>query len=150
MEPKDGAFYFKDEVSEHGLVLLVQLSWRVAPPWRFILTLNIFTLSSILQLCSFSMWYNSSVVDDNFLEHMLHCWSTCFVLVCFCNVAGISLYSPQEFPRAVPSGTPSTSCWYFPVLLLLSRYRLSTVVYTLTQCSTLYYNTVQEDALLIP
>ena len=29
---KDGAFYLKDEVSAHGLVLLVQLSWRVAPP----------------------------------------------------------------------------------------------------------------------
>ena len=26
IEPKDGAFYFKDKVSEHGLVLLVQLS----------------------------------------------------------------------------------------------------------------------------
>ena len=26
IEPKDGAFYFKDEVSEHGLVLLVQLN----------------------------------------------------------------------------------------------------------------------------
>ena len=26
IEPKYGAFYFKDEVSEHGLVLLVQLS----------------------------------------------------------------------------------------------------------------------------
>ena len=23
---------------------------------------------------------------------------------------------PREFPRAAPSGTPSTSCWYFPVL----------------------------------
>ena len=22
----------------------------------------------------------------------------------------------REFPRAAPSGTPSTSCWYFPVL----------------------------------
>ena len=27
------AFYFKNKVSAHGLVLLVQLSWRVAPPW---------------------------------------------------------------------------------------------------------------------
>ena len=26
IEPKDGAFYLKDEVSVHGLVLLVQLS----------------------------------------------------------------------------------------------------------------------------
>ena len=28
-----------------------------------------------------------------------------------------------EFPRAAPSGTPSTSCWYFPVL---PSYRLGT------------------------
>ena len=26
IEPKDGTFYFKDEVSEHGLVLIAQLS----------------------------------------------------------------------------------------------------------------------------
>ena len=30
---KNGAFYLKDKVSAHGVVLLVQLSWRVAPPW---------------------------------------------------------------------------------------------------------------------
>ena len=34
IEPKYGAFYLKSEVSAHGLVLLVQLSWRVAPPWE--------------------------------------------------------------------------------------------------------------------
>ena len=32
MEPKYGAFNLKNEVSAHGLVLMVQLSWRVAPP----------------------------------------------------------------------------------------------------------------------
>ena len=31
---KNGAFYLKDEVSAHGLVLLVQLSWRVAHPYK--------------------------------------------------------------------------------------------------------------------
>ena len=35
IEPKYGAFYMKDEVSAHGLVLLVQMRWRVAPPWVF-------------------------------------------------------------------------------------------------------------------
>ena len=28
----------------------------------------------------------------------------------------IAIARSQEFPRAAPSGTPSTSCWYFPVL----------------------------------
>ena len=32
IEVKYDAIYFKNEVSAHGLVLLVQLSWRVAPP----------------------------------------------------------------------------------------------------------------------
>ena len=32
IEPKYGEFYLKNEVSAHGLNLLVQLSWRVAPP----------------------------------------------------------------------------------------------------------------------
>ena len=32
IEPKYGEFYLKNEVSAHGLVLLVQLSLRVAPP----------------------------------------------------------------------------------------------------------------------
>ena len=33
IEPKYGAFYLKNKVSAHGLVLLVQLSCRVAPPY---------------------------------------------------------------------------------------------------------------------
>ena len=33
IEPKYGAFSFKKNVSAHGLVLVVQLSWRVAPPY---------------------------------------------------------------------------------------------------------------------
>ena len=32
MEPKIGAFYSNNEVRVRNLVLLVQLSWRVAPP----------------------------------------------------------------------------------------------------------------------
>ena len=32
IEPKYGAFVLKNKVIAHGLVLLVQLSWRVAPP----------------------------------------------------------------------------------------------------------------------
>ena len=39
IEPKFGAFYLKNEVSAHGLYLLVQLSWRVAPPYPHILGL---------------------------------------------------------------------------------------------------------------
>ena len=36
IDPKDGALYLKNKVSTHGLVLLVQLSQRVAPPsWKF-------------------------------------------------------------------------------------------------------------------
>ena len=31
-KPKYGAFYLKNEFSAHGLALLFQLSWRVAPP----------------------------------------------------------------------------------------------------------------------
>ena len=34
IEPKYGEFYLKNKVSAHGLVLLVQLSWRVAPPYK--------------------------------------------------------------------------------------------------------------------
>ena len=34
IEPRYGAFYLTNEVSAHGLGLLVQLSWRVAPPFR--------------------------------------------------------------------------------------------------------------------
>ena len=34
-EPKYGAFYFNNKVSAHGLVLLVQLSWRVASYFEF-------------------------------------------------------------------------------------------------------------------
>ena len=33
VEPKYGAFNLKNEVSAHGLGLVVQLSWRVAPPY---------------------------------------------------------------------------------------------------------------------
>ena len=33
IEPRYGAFYLTNKVSAHGLGLLVQLSWRVAPPW---------------------------------------------------------------------------------------------------------------------
>ena len=32
IEPKYGAFYLKNKVSAYGLVLLVQLSLKVAPP----------------------------------------------------------------------------------------------------------------------
>ena len=32
IEPKYGEFYLKNKVSAHGLVLLVQLNQRVAPP----------------------------------------------------------------------------------------------------------------------
>ena len=32
IEPRYGAFYLTNKVSAHGLGLLVQLSWRVAPP----------------------------------------------------------------------------------------------------------------------
>ena len=34
IEPKYGAFYLKNKVSAHGLVLMVQLSRRVAPPYQ--------------------------------------------------------------------------------------------------------------------
>ena len=49
IEPKYGAFYLKNKVSVHGLVLLVQLSWRVAPPLRKNLFDYKFTLS--IPLC---------------------------------------------------------------------------------------------------
>ena len=34
IEPRYGVFYLTNEVSEHGLGLLVQLSQRVAPPFK--------------------------------------------------------------------------------------------------------------------
>ena len=34
IEAKFSAFYFKNKVSAHGLVLLGQLSWRVVPPCK--------------------------------------------------------------------------------------------------------------------
>ena len=34
LELKYGAFYLTTQVSAHGLGLLVQLSWRVAPPYK--------------------------------------------------------------------------------------------------------------------
>ena len=45
----------------------------------------------------------------------------------------------REFPRAAPSGTPSTSCWYFPVLPS-SRLGTDSVQYSTVQYSTVQYS----------
>ena len=51
IEPKYGAFYLKNEVSAHELVLLVQLSWRVAPP--FVLNEFVIHLATVLLVAFF-------------------------------------------------------------------------------------------------
>ena len=51
-------------------------------------------------------------------------------------------HSVKGFPRAAPSGTPLTSCWYFPVLPS-SRLGTDTIHYSAGQCSTIQSIVVQ-------
>ena len=63
IETKFGAFYLKNEVSANVLVLLVKLSWRVAPPYPHILGLALnqiflkFDQYSIKNLFFFLWWH---------------------------------------------------------------------------------------------
>ena len=60
-EPRYGAFYWTNGVSAHGLGLLVQLSWRVAPPYV--------THSSFLKI---SVWCcNAKTVGDGAFRHKI-------------------------------------------------------------------------------
>ena len=57
IEPNYCAFYLKNKVSVHWLVLLVQLSWRVAPPFKW------FYFTTFVHFLSWSLLVFSRVAD---------------------------------------------------------------------------------------
>ena len=63
-EPKYGAFYLKNKISAHGLVLLFRMSWRVAPPYStWLYALRLYALKEYLSGC---MCYHMSCIPRLF------------------------------------------------------------------------------------